>query len=263
MKLHTALLLGALIVIPGVALAQDATPPAPAATAAPAAPAGPMVRTMRFHMDPAVMKAHMAKMKAAMKQMEALRKAERAATLGDLSSAHRAYLASVVGNLAVAANPNPKAAIAAIDAKLTSGEKAAILATHKAYAAKSKALFVSLMKDMPHPPGGINPGGPMQPAHAMASPHGSSKHKMHHHTPTAGMLLFAQTGFGGRRGFGMMGPGMMGGHRMVFVRMRTDGPGGNVTWHGSMHGHGGPGPVVQPDMPVAPVTPVPAPTATP
>lgn len=190
------------------------------------------------------MKAMMAKMKATMKALGAIRKAERAQMLAALSPAHRAFLASVVGQLAIASNPSPKAAIAQLDAKLTASEKSAILAAAKSARTKADALHKSMMNDMmaqhhPMPAPSGSPGVPPVTRYYVMQQSDMSGHsKHHHHAPTAGALLFAQTGFGG-----FEHPPMM---RMRFeTRMHGPmGPGGMMG--GDMHGMHGPGPVVPP-----------------
>jgi hypothetical protein len=185
MKLYTALFLGALLTIPGIALAQTASPMPPCAPPA----------------DATTQKPDMSKMRAMMKQTETLHKAERTSMLAALSPAHRAYLASVVGQLAIAANPDPKAAAAQIDAKLSTSERSAILAAQKSFEARMMAAHTLMFAGM-------------MPRQETGDEAAESTH--HHHTVTAGMLLLAQTGFGPMMGHGRMmpmGPGMMQHHR--------------------------------------------------
>jgi hypothetical protein len=112
---------------------------------------------MRHHMtwspaDMAAMQAQMAKMQAAMAKAEAAHKATRAKILAALTPAHKAYLADLIGQLAVAANPDPRAATAKLDAILSASEKANILAIHKA----AEAQMMTEMKTMMPPMGAPN-----------------------------------------------------------------------------------------------------------
>jgi len=190
----------------GVATAQNASPPPlapPAVASAPPAGPAPMPKA-----DWTKLRAMMKQMQTSMQQMRGWRQAERASMLGALSGAHRAYLASVVGALAIAAKPDPKAAAAKIDAMLTSGERAAILTAQKTYQAKvmtaHRAMFKSMSAAMPHRT--IDITTRMSGASSMARMHRG------HRTMTAGMLLLAQTGFGPMGS--PMGP-------MITMRMRN------------------------------------------
>jgi len=112
---------------------------------------------MRHHMtwspaDTAAMQAQMAKMRAAMAKAEAAHKATRAKILAALTPAHKAYLADLIGQLAVAANPDPKAATAKLDATLSASEKAQILAIHQA----AETQMMTEMKTMMPPMGAPN-----------------------------------------------------------------------------------------------------------
>jgi hypothetical protein len=223
------LLLAAALVLPTAALAQSA-PPAPVTTAAPAAPAAN--RTW----DSAQMQAEMAKMQAGMAKMEAAHKAARTKILAALTPAHKAYFANLVGQLAVAANPDPKAAVAKLDGILTASEKSKIIAVQtdlmkSMMAAHHGMTFnnVRVIKDADgtsqttEMAGGAGPMGPGHVGHA---------HK--HRAPDAGRILFEMSG----PGDGMHPPMMM---------MRVE-----------RFGHGGHGPHGAP-LP-GPVTPAPAPT---
>lgn len=152
------------------------------------------------------MQAHMAQMKASMKQLETLHHALRASMLAALSPAHRAYLGSVIGNLAIASKPDFKAAAAALDAKLSASEKSAILAAHTKFQAQMKTAMASMRQAMPHP-SSPNPGGQIVVMHTAA---GSDNDVDHHHAPTAGGLLLE-----------LAGPGMMD-HPMMTMMIRRD-----------------------------------------
>jgi hypothetical protein len=162
-------------------------------------------------------------MRATMQQFKDLRKSERAHVLASLSSAHRAYLASVVGQLAIATNPDPRAAAAQLDAKLSAGEKQGILNAEHSYREQTMALHQQVRAKMAamRPAGGWAPpngalsgsnGGPpcgtQSPGHhawANGNGHGSR-------TPDAGRILLEVAGIGHPHGMFMMmgGPGMHG-----------------------------------------------------
>jgi hypothetical protein len=121
-----------------------------------------------------------AAMRANMQQIDDLRKAERSQVLGVLSSSHRSYLASVVGQLAIAANPDPKAAAAQLDARLSSSEKTAILSADRSFHDQRRAKLAAFR------------------------PAGGPPHEHHgHRAPDAGRILLEVAGFGGHHGFGM------------------------------------------------------------
>jgi len=76
-------------------------------------------------------------------QMEQIHQQARSQILGALTPAHRALLANVVGQLAVAPNPDRAAAARALDAALTQNEARAILAASSAARTQSHALMES------------------------------------------------------------------------------------------------------------------------
>ena len=136
-------------------------------------------------------------MRQTMQQQEAMHKQFRAKVLGTLTPAHRNQLASVIGQLAISASPDPRAAIKKIDAFLSSGEKQAILNAAQAFMTQQRALF-----NFPSP-------RPMP-----------SREAKPRHTPDAGALLFMLATGGG--------PGM-GNHRFMLERGRMGPPGRFVT----------------------------------
>ena len=107
-----ALGLTAALLWPGVALAQQAESP----------PDGP----------PPAMSTPSAQQRAAMEadraQLEALHQQARVRMLGSLSPAHRAQFAALVGQYAIAAQPNPEYTARQIDALLSAQEARNILA---------------------------------------------------------------------------------------------------------------------------------------
>jgi hypothetical protein len=128
-----------------------------------------------------------------MQQQEAMHKQFRAKVLGALTPAHRNQLASVIGQLAISASPDPQGAIKKIDAFLSSGEKQAILNAGQSFRAQQRAKF-----NFPSP-------RPMRS--------GESKER---HTPDAGALLFMLATGGG--------PGM-GAHIFMLEREHMGPPG--------------------------------------
>jgi len=163
------------LLLPSVALAQSAPP------------------SMPMHPD-------MAGMKQVFEQVEKIRRAERAQVLAALSPAHRELLAHIVGDMAIATNPDHKAAAGRLDAALSASEKSAVLAAHKtAMTQMDDAMHAMMAKRMPPPQGsaGPNPGW---------------IHR-ERHTQTAGeVVLIVATGHGeehGRMPFPPGPPGMM------------------------------------------------------
>jgi hypothetical protein len=249
-----SLLLAALLVVPTAAIAQ--TPPAPpAGSPAPLAP-GSM---MRHHFT--FTQADMATMKAQMAKLQAAHKATRAKILAALTPAHRALLASLIGQLAIAANPDPKMATAKLDAALSASEKANILAIHTAAMNQMKTMMPAMMPpdgtitrykrvmvvknadgttttttndsmSPPGPPGAVGPPGGMPPR----MPFGPGEHMRHMSGPmTAGEILMHLAAAG--EGSPMM--------------MRIE----SSDHHGAWAPH-------PPVMPLPPMTPAPAPTPT-
>jgi hypothetical protein len=76
--------------------------------------------------------------------------------LGALSSAHRQLLATVVGQLAIAANPDREAAARQLNAALSSGEQQSIVRIHENLRTQSKALMQNVRAEME----AANPNGP-------------------------------------------------------------------------------------------------------
>lgn len=128
----------------------------------------------------------------------------RAKILGTLTPAHRNLLASVAGQLAVSANPDPKAAIAKLDAALSSGEKQAILNAAQSFMSQQRAMREQAIAKMR----AANPSMPSP------RPRPSGMQRMRR-TPDAGaLLLMIATG----------GPGMMGPHGFGHMRRPRPSP---------------------------------------
>ncbi|HEY1728838.1 MAG TPA: hypothetical protein VGG22_10725 [Candidatus Baltobacteraceae bacterium] len=130
--------------------------------------------------------------------------------LATLSPAHRELLASLVGNMAIAANPDHKAAAARLDAALSPSEKSAVLAAHTSAMTQMHDAMSAMMKQHQSAQGAQ---GGKRPAWG----------NRHRHKPSAGeIVLMVATGHGGEHGGmpfppgppGMMryhnGPGMQG-----------------------------------------------------
>jgi hypothetical protein len=144
-------------------------------------------------------------MRQNMQRMETLHKQFRAKVLGALTPAHRNLLASLAGQLAVSTSPDPKAAIAKLDAALTSGEKQAILNAAQSFMSQQRAMREQAIAKMR----AANPNMPSP------RPRPSGMERVRH-TPDAGALLFMiATG----------GPGMMERHG-GFMHAREFGPPG-------------------------------------
>jgi hypothetical protein len=120
-----ALFTFALALAPGLAFAQTTTPVAP-----PAADGGFQ------HPHPSF-----AQMQQLHAQMSQIHTQARLQILASLSPAHRALLANVIGQLAIAPNPDRAAAARALDAALTPGEARSILATQLAARTQSHTLM--------------------------------------------------------------------------------------------------------------------------
>jgi hypothetical protein len=74
-------------------------------------------------------------------QMQTARLQTRARLLAALTPAHRTAVANIFGQLALAANPNPRAAAQALDAVLAPAEKESILSIAAAERANMQALM--------------------------------------------------------------------------------------------------------------------------
>jgi hypothetical protein len=109
-------------------------------------------------------------------KMEQIHRNLRSQVLGALTPAHRALLAHTVGDLAVAANPDPKAAAAKFDAALSASEKSAIQNAHKTAMTAMRQQMLAMRSQ-------LHPQGP-QPQH-------STSMRKHHerHEPSAGEIV--------------------------------------------------------------------------
>lgn len=131
-------------------------------------------------------------MRQNMQQMQALHQQFRAKVLGALTPAHRNLLASIAGQLAVSANPDSKAAVAKLDAALSSSEKQAILNAAQSFMSQQRSMREQAIAKMR----AANPNMPSP----RPRPSGMERMKR---TPDAGrLLLMIATGHGGP-GMGM------------------------------------------------------------
>lgn len=168
MKRFFALAALCAIALPSVALAQNGPPPMP-------------------------QRPNMAGFRQMREQAERIHRAERTQVLSALTPAHRTLLASIVGKMAIASNPDHKAAAARLDAALNPREKSAVLAAHKSAMTQMHDAIHTITAQMPRPEGS-------------AGPHRMWKDRRHH-TPTAGELVLAiATGHGEEHGPPFMGP---------------------------------------------------------
>lgn len=141
-------------------------------------------------------------MRQNMQQIETLHKQFRAKVLAAITPAHRNLLASLVGQLAISSNPDPRGAIAKLNAALSSGEKQAVLDAASSFRTQMRAQREAAMAKFR----AANPNMPSP----RPMPSGMRRER---HTPDAGTLLFMIAD--GGPGAGMMGPHMFG-RRMPF-----------------------------------------------
>jgi hypothetical protein len=118
-------------------------------------------------------------MRANFQQIRTLAKQYRTQVLGALTPAHKQLYASVVGNLAIAASPDPRAAAEKLDAALSTGEKTAIVNADSQFRSAIKTQFEA-----------------MRAAHPWPTPSGSPRPYRSHkpRTPDAGRILLALAG---------------------------------------------------------------------
>jgi hypothetical protein len=137
--LHIAALGFAALLVPAAALAQNAPPAPPSA---------------------AEMQSHMAQFEQLHQKMEQMHTQARTQMLESLSAAHKAAIANIIGQLAIAPNPNPEAAARQIDGLLSPGERQSVLRIHDTLRSESRSLMESVRSQMPHP---SMQGGPSHP----------------------------------------------------------------------------------------------------
>jgi hypothetical protein len=149
----------ALSVLPTAALAQDSN--------APASPTPEQRQAMRQMWQQFA------------QREEQLHEQMRAQILSSLTPVHRREVAATIGQLAIAANPDPQAAAKQLDAMLSPGERQRILAAHESFKSQSMQLHEQMRSQMQNamPPGhpdfmGHGPmnGGPMATNAMMRQP---------------------------------------------------------------------------------------------
>ncbi len=86
----------------------------------------------------------MAAMQKVREQMRQLHETTRLQVLGSLSAAHRAALANIIGQYAIAPHPDERATVAQIDAMLSAGEKQSVINAETASRANGRALMESV-----------------------------------------------------------------------------------------------------------------------
>ena len=157
-----------------------------------------------------------AQMMSAMRQvhdeMRQIKLAARAQMLGSLTPAHRTQLANLLGQYAIASNPDPRVAAAQIDAFLSPGEKNAVLATQANARTRERALMQSARQQMEaSAPADVKARMAARDAKrdAMGGPSGMRPEP----TPDAGRALLHLAGGegSGMHGHGEWGPGGPGG----------------------------------------------------
>jgi hypothetical protein len=164
MNPRTFVLILAMAAFPALGLAQTAAPTQP--------PAGFTQSQMRQHM---------AIFRRFHEQMEREHAAARAAMLSALSAAHRELLAHLVGQMAISAHPDHRAAARELDAALSAHEKAAILQEQHAVMEQMHSLMEQMRTQMQ---------SMTQGQHGMMHMHGMMEmHEHEHHTPDPGEIL--------------------------------------------------------------------------
>ena len=93
---------------------------------------GPPGMEQRVELTPSQRQAMEQTMTQTHQQMEQLHNQVRTKLLGALTPAHRSLLAQVIGQLAIAPNPDRDAAVRQLNAALSPGEAQAIIAAHTA-----------------------------------------------------------------------------------------------------------------------------------
>ena len=184
MKRAVATLSLALLVVPALALADDGPPPP--------APAGATQNT-QIH----------SQMRQVRAQLEQMHMQARAQMLAALSQAHRQLLATVVGQLAIAAVPDREASARQLNAALSSGEQQAIVRIHENLRAQSKTLMQNIRAEME----AANPNGPSTNGMQQRQP--GTMPNMQRPPQDAGHILLGMGEMGGMHGgMDMMrGPG--------------------------------------------------------
>lgn len=120
---------------------------------------------------------------------EQLHQQFRAQILGTLSADQRNQAANLIGQLAIATNPDPRTAASQLDSMLSQGQKQSILNAHNTFRSQSKALHEQMLRQMRS----SMPGGPPMGEH----PWMQGMQKMQEMQPDAGMILLHVLSGGG------------------------------------------------------------------
>lgn len=176
MKFFAALFSLSMLIVPSLASAQ--TPPA-------------------MPPPPGMSPDMASRMQQVHKQMERIHRSARTQVLAALTPAHRALLASIVGQLAIAAHPDEKAAAARLDAALSPGERGAVQRIHDSTRTQMRDVMRQMAQHRPQ-------GAPAPQFREMPQ----------HRTPSAGQFVLEITSGGAqeRDMFFMARPGMGMGH---------------------------------------------------
>ena len=181
-----ALLTLALVFAPGLAVAQSTSVTSP---------------------DTALPHPNFAAMQQMHAQMKQIHLQARQQILAALSPAHRALLANIAGQLAIAPNPDREAAARALDAALSPNEARAVLGIESSARTQSDSLMEAARAQFEAT---LTPDQRAEMAQRMsAHEQGEPRMQRTQHTPDAGRtLLELATGRGDRpeMGFGPQGP---------------------------------------------------------
>jgi uncharacterized membrane protein YdfJ with MMPL/SSD domain len=166
-----AVALGLALLSPAIALADD-----PAQAGPPQGGPPPAVRAQFAQMH---------------EKMDALHTQSRTEILSALTPAHKAAVANIIGQLAVAPNPNPEAAAHQLDALLSSGERSSILRIHESMRTQMRSLMESMHSQMQQAM--QQSGAPAGPPRGMHEGFGGGQHA----APDAGHILLMLGAFHG------------------------------------------------------------------
>ena len=145
-----------------------------------------------------------AAMKSYRDKSMALHQQARTQILGALTPANKTLLGSVVSQLAVAPQPDPRAAASQLDAALSQNEKQSILTAAASLHDGEKALRDQMRAQM----ASVMPAMPPRPARSGGGPGDRQGREHEAHTPDAGfILLMTAMGPAGGGRMGMMGWG--------------------------------------------------------
>jgi hypothetical protein len=185
--------------IPALALVATVSMPAFAQEAPDATSARPSTQQME-----AMQKLH--------EQMRQLHDQARLQMLGSLSAAHRTAIANIIGQLAIAPNPNRRAAAAQIDALLSNGEKQSVLTAEANERTNSRSMMESARAQF-EASATPEERAKMQARDQERATRMAQRQNRPQRTPDAGMTLLRIAGGGPAGPGGPGGPGEMGARR--------------------------------------------------